>query len=81
MRSKLLALALLVLPGCATDSTWIPPMRATYDAVADEYADYVRGDPYLSREQQQRRLETVRAWDTFLTQAELEADEELAPLD
>jgi 4-amino-4-deoxy-L-arabinose transferase-like glycosyltransferase len=36
--------------------------RATYDAVAPEYAAYVAGDPKLTVEQRERRNRTVEMW-------------------
>jgi hypothetical protein len=66
-------LALLVLPallahasGCASltspSAAWVAADRATYDAVAPEYAEYVRNDPNLDEDQRQRRERTIESW-------------------
>jgi hypothetical protein len=50
--------------GCATtlDGAFARADRATYDAVAPEYAAYVAGDPKLTAEQRERRHRTVELW-------------------
>ena len=56
----LLGLALFA-SGCA--SADLAADRATYDAIAPEYADYVRRDPALTEDQRERRLRTLELWD------------------
>jgi hypothetical protein len=56
------ALALLVLSGCVPPSLYAKADRATYDAVAAEYLDYVAADPDLSAEQKARRVRTLTSW-------------------
>lgn len=50
--------------GCATtlDEAYARADRATYDAVAPEYAGYVASDPKLTVEQRERRNRTVALW-------------------
>ena len=50
--------------GCATtlDEAYARADRATFDAVAPEYAAYVAGDPKLTVEQRERRHRTVELW-------------------
>jgi hypothetical protein len=67
-------LALLVLPaallapasGCASLSSpsaaYVAADRATYDAVAPGYAEYVRHDASLDDEQRARRERTLETW-------------------
>jgi hypothetical protein len=66
-------LALLLLPavlahasGCASLSgpaaAYVAADRATYDAVAPEYADYVRHDPALDEAARARRGRTLETW-------------------
>lgn len=68
-RSASLVLALLVLaflPACATDPTLVVASRNFYLAVSPEYALYVEADPTLTREQKDRRYETIRLFDETL---------------
>ena len=59
------------LGGCAApDGSFVRSERATYEAIAPEYAGYVRADPLLGPEQKARRLRTVRTWDLSLRQHE-----------
>jgi len=67
-------LALLVLPaallahasGCASlaspSAAYVAADRATYDAVAPEYAEYVRNDASLDDDQRARRQRTLETW-------------------
>jgi 4-amino-4-deoxy-L-arabinose transferase-like glycosyltransferase len=50
--------------GCATtlDGAFARADRATFDAVAPEYAAYVASDPWLTTEQRERRQRTVELW-------------------
>lgn len=50
--------------GCATtlEGSYAQADRATYDAVAPEYAAYVASDPRLTVEQRERRNRTVEMW-------------------
>ena len=51
---------LLGLPSC-----FLPPTEAdvlTYQAIAPEYAAYVKVDPKLTPEQVANRLDTVESW-------------------
>jgi hypothetical protein len=54
----------LASSGCATtlDEAYARADRATYDAVAPEYAGYVASDPKLTVEQRERRNRTVALW-------------------
>lgn len=70
------SLLFIGLVGCV-DYSWVPPMRATYEAVAPEYAAWVGSDQYLLPAEKQRRLQTLSDWDAFLQRAEYEAGEEL----
>jgi hypothetical protein len=50
--------------GCGTtlEGAYAQADRATYDAVAPEYAAYVAGDAKLTSEQRERRNRTVEMW-------------------
>ena len=53
-------------PGCAAltlpPADYVSADRATYDAVAPEYLDYVHADPALDEEQRARRTRTIDSW-------------------
>jgi hypothetical protein len=65
---NLIVVALLasLASGCAALSSPTPAYqvadKATFDAVAPEYLDYVTGDSKLSPEQIQRRQRMVETW-------------------
>jgi hypothetical protein len=48
--------------GCGPTGGYVAADRATYDAVAPEYAAYVTADATLTPEQRQRRQRTLAAW-------------------
>jgi hypothetical protein len=56
--------------GCGPASSYIAADRATYEAVAPEYAGYVDADPTLSDVQKQRRHRTADSWLLRIRQAE-----------
>jgi 4-amino-4-deoxy-L-arabinose transferase-like glycosyltransferase len=57
----MLAMLLAGAGGCVS-ATWRAAERATYDAVAGEYAGYVASDQTLDDEQRARRLRTIETW-------------------
>ena len=63
----LLFLPLSQCTGCAAlpqpPADYVAADRATYEAVAPEYAAYVEADERLDAEQKARRARTVAAWD------------------
>jgi hypothetical protein len=64
-----LALAALGI-GCGPSVAYLAGDRATYDAIAPEYAAYVDADPALNAPQRQRRHRTLESWRFRLEQAE-----------
>lgn len=69
---------LLLLPlsqssGCSSfqlpSPDYVAADRATYDAVAPEYAAYVHADPSLADEEKVRRDRTVATWDARIRAA------------
>lgn len=60
--------------GCAPTSVQSAADRATYDAIAPEYAAYVDADPTLDTARKQRRLRTLDAWRVRLEAAEQATD-------
>jgi hypothetical protein len=60
--------------GCADlvgpAGSYVSADRATYDAIAPEYQQYVSADPSLDPEQRQRRTRTVELWRRRLESAE-----------
>lgn len=65
---------LLSSSGCAApDAAFVRAERATYDAVAPEYAGYVSADPGLTADQKARRQRTLQTWDLSLRQQEARA--------
>lgn len=72
-RVRLLAVGgcLLVGGGCATPKVaFVRSERATFNAIAPEYAAYVAADPALNGDQRDRRMRTLRTWDLSLRQQE-----------
>lgn len=73
LRTSVLALA-LCFSGCATtdfiQSDYVEADRATFDAVAPRYLEYVKGDPSLDSEEKARRERTITTWRLRLEQAE-----------
>lgn len=62
-RTLMALLAALALTGCAqTSSLYLQADRATYDAVAPEYLDYVAADESLSPEDVNTREATITSW-------------------
>lgn len=73
----LLLLALVALLGTGGCSAMQSPVaayvaadRATFEAIAPEYLEYVEDDPSLIDEQRQRRERTVAAWRLRVEEAE-----------
>jgi hypothetical protein len=68
-----MALPLLLLAGCAAFTApspdYVAADRATYEAVAPEYADYVHADPSLGADEVARRERTLRTWLLRIEQA------------
>lgn len=62
--NKLSPFLLLLLAGCAggPDPAFVVASRATYEAIAPEYAEYVKSDPSLDAEQKARRQRTLDRW-------------------
>jgi len=59
-----------IAAGCAPDSAYVAADRATFDAIAPEYAAYVSADPALDDARRSRRLRTLQAWRVRLEQAD-----------
>jgi hypothetical protein len=74
LRTAALALVLLMGAGCCTTDIirkdYVAADRATYDAIAPAYRNYVNADPTLSPDEKKRRNRTVDTWDFRLKQAE-----------
>lgn len=66
----LMALYLLVAPGCTLQEAYVAADQATYDAVAPEYEGYVNLDTGLTEVQKERRRETLRSWKARLAAQE-----------
>ncbi|MGD9727795.1 MAG: hypothetical protein AB7L09_00080 [Nitrospira sp.] len=66
--------AVLFFAGCATteivQNDYVEADRATYEAVAPSYLQYVQGDSALSKEEKTRRERTIKTWRLRLEQAE-----------
>lgn len=62
---------MLILGGCAFPTEkYIEADRATYEAVAPEYVEYVKSDAKLDEKAKARRLLTVASWGARITEAE-----------
>lgn len=73
LRTTVLAVA-LCFSGCATtdfiQSDYVEADRATYEAVAPKYLQYVQNDASLDDEEKKRRERTITTWRLRLEQAE-----------
>lgn len=58
------------MAGCAPAASYVAAERATYDAVAPEYAAYIDADPSLDAARRSRRHRTLDTWRLRLEQAE-----------
>lgn len=68
--------AAFVLPGCGSIAKeYVSADRATYEAIAPEYREYVNEDDELTEDQKKLRLANVDSWDYRVTQAEEAGDE------
>lgn len=56
--------------GCVPASPYVAADRATFDAIAPEYASYVAADDRLDDEQKTRRQRTVDTWRLRVERAE-----------
>lgn len=75
LRTTVLALTLALVSGCCatTDiirSDYVEADRATYEAVAPRYLEYVQADESLDSEEKKRRERTINTWRLRLEQAE-----------
>ena len=61
---------LLGLVGCTPHAAYVEADRATFDAIAPAYLEYVRGDETLDEEQVDRRSRLVDSWRIRIEQAE-----------
>lgn len=51
-------------------SLYISADRATYEAIAPEYLDYISSDDALDKEQKARRVRLIKTWDRRIEEAE-----------
>lgn len=75
LRASFLSIALLMTAGCCatTDiiqSDYVTADRATFEAIAPRYLDYVQDDASLDAEEKARRERTIDTWRLRLEQAE-----------
>lgn len=67
----LTAATALLLASCgATPKHYVHAFRATHDAVAPIYREYVEADDSLDDDTRKRRLRTLDAWKVWLQAAE-----------
>lgn len=65
------AAALLFLPSCqGVAPAYVQADRLTHDAIAPEFAAYVKADEKLAESQKARRLALLASWDERLRAAE-----------
>lgn len=75
LRNALLPLVLVMSSGCCATvdlirADYTAADRATYEAVAPKYLEYVAGDDDLTSDEKKRRARTVDTWRLRLEQAE-----------
>jgi hypothetical protein len=61
---------LLSLSACTPATAYVEADRATFDAIAPAYLDYLRGDELLDESQVDRRSRLVDTWRIRIEQAE-----------
>lgn len=66
----LLLLALVPASCVGPDATYIAADRATFEAVAPEYLEYVQADESLDAAAKARRTRTIETWQKRLEAAE-----------
>jgi hypothetical protein len=81
LSTTVLSAILLMSAGCCSTTDLIRQEytqadRATFDAVAPKYLEYVEGDASLDAEQKARRKQTINTWRLRLEQAETPAQPE-----
>lgn len=69
---RFLAVAVIMVGawGCTPQAAYIEADRATFEAVAPAFMDYVRGDELLDEDQVDRRQRLVDSWRIRIEQAE-----------
>ena len=70
---KILAVAAIAAVLCSCGSmtdSYIAADKATYDAVAPEYLDYVRDDQSLDQAGKDRRRRTIETWEKRIQAAD-----------
>lgn len=70
MKRCLAILLFLAAASCSAAPDYVAADRATFDAVAPEYARYVANDTTLTAEQITRRMDTIQSWEARLKAAE-----------
>lgn len=69
--AAIVGLIVLGVSGCTTPAReYIEADRATFDAIAPEYREYVTGDDVLSEIEKDVRLHTLQSWDERIAAAE-----------
>lgn len=71
MRKLVICLVLgLTLTGCGVPAAYIRADRATYNAIAPEYAQCTLTDPNLSQAQKDMRIGLLDSWNSRILHAE-----------
>lgn len=75
LRTSVFSIVLLMAAGCCSTTDLIRKEytaadRATYEAVAPTYLNYVKGDASLNKDEKKRRERTITTWRLRLEQAE-----------
>lgn len=69
-----------VIPGNGSPAAaYVAADKATYNAVAPEYWEYVKADPKLVQDQKDRRLRTLKTWELRIKSAQESGTTEPAP--
>lgn len=67
------ALIILTMSGCSSiDKAYVIADRATYEAIAPEYTQYVNRDDSLRDWEKSLRVANVESWDDRIVEAEKE---------
>ena len=69
-RVAVIVFLLLSVSACTPAAAYVEADRATFDAIAGSYLDYVRADELLDESQVDRRSRLVDTWRIRIEQAE-----------
>ena len=70
MKAKAILLVMLACASCSVPHQYTQADRDTFNAVANEYVNYVFADTKLTEQQKILRFKTIESWDKRILAAE-----------